>query len=134
MSLEEEIDKFHFEEEENPGGLIVSILDAEGDTDRHSGVHFPTLIIARPDSSSKEEEEEMALNKGNKSLRELMAARNKGTTSQEIPMSQVPTTLPPHFPTILADLGLKPILNLKKKRLVEVPEEGEVGSRKGTKQ
>ena len=127
MSLKEEIDKFHFEEEENPGALIVSILDAESNTDRHLGVHFPTLIIARPDSSSEEEEEEMALNKGNKSLRELMVARNKGTTSQGIPKSQVPTTLPPPFPTIPADLGLKPIPNLKKKRPIEVLEEGEVG-------
>ena len=134
MSLEEEIDKFHFEEEENPGVLIVSISDAEGNTDRHLGVHLPTLIIACPDSSSEEEEEEMALNKGNKSLRELMVARNKGTTSQEIPKSQVPTTLPPPFPTIPADLRLKPIPNLKKKRPIEVLEEGEVGPYKGTKQ
>ena len=74
LSLEEEIDKFHFEEEKNLRAFIVSILDAEGDIDRHSGVHLPTLVNARPDSSSKEEEEEMALNKGNKSLRELMVA------------------------------------------------------------
>ena len=127
MSLEEEIDKFHFEEEENPGALIVSISDAEDDIDRHSGVHFPTLVITRPDESSEEEEEEMALNKGNKSLWELMVARNKGTTSQEIPKSQVPTTFPPPFPTIPANLGLKPIPNLKKKMPVEVLEEGEVG-------
>ena len=127
MSLKEEIDKFHFEEEENPRALIVSISDAEGNTDRHLGVHFPTLTIAHPVSSSEEEEEEMALNKGNKSLRELMVARNKGTTSQEIPKSQVPTTLPPPFPMIPANLGLKPIPNLKKKRPIEVLEEGEVG-------
>ena len=76
----------------------------------------------------------MALNKGNKILRELMVARNKGTTSQESPKSQVPTTLPPPPPTIPADLGQKPIPDLKKKRLVEVPEEGEVGPQKGTKQ
>ena len=76
----------------------------------------------------------MALNKGNKILRELMIARNKGTTSQENPKSQVPTTLPPPPPTIPTDLGQKPIPNLKKKRPVEVPEEGEVGPQKGTKQ
>ena len=74
----------------------------------------------------------MALNKGNKSLRELMAARNRGTTLQEIPKSQVPTTLPP--PMIPIDLKLKPIPNLKKKRPVKVLEEGEVGPQKGTKQ
>ena len=80
LSLEEEIDKFHFEEEENLGALIVSTSDVEGETNRHSGVHFPTLVTAHPDSSSKEEEKDIALNKGNKSLRELMAARNKGIT------------------------------------------------------
>ena len=74
LSLEEEIDKFHFEEEENLGALIVSTSDVEGETNRHSGVHFSTLVIARPDNSSKEEEKEMALNKGNKSLMELMVA------------------------------------------------------------
>ena len=68
LSLEEEIDKF-------------CISDAEGETDMHSGVHFPTLVITRPDDSSEEEEEEMALNKRKKSLQELMAARNKGTIS-----------------------------------------------------
>ena len=75
----------------------------------------------------------MALNKGNKILRELMVARNKGTTSQENPKSQVPTTLPPPPPTIPADFRQKPIPDLKKKRPVEVPEEGEVGPQKGTK-
>ena len=76
----------------------------------------------------------MALNKGNKSLRKLMAARNRGTTLQEIPKSQVPTTLPPPPLMIPIDLKLKPIPNLKKKRPVKVLEEGEVGPQKGTKQ
>ena len=56
-----------------------------------------------------------------------MDAKNKGTTSQEIPKSQVPTTLPLPLPTIPTDLGLKPIPHLKKKRLVDVLEEGEMG-------
>ena len=63
-----------------------------------------------------------------------MAARNKGTTTQEIPKSQVPTTLLPSSPTIPANLGLKPIPDLKKKKPVEVLKEGEVGPQKGTKQ
>ena len=46
LSLEEEIDKFHFEEEENPGVPLVTISDAEGEADRHSGVHTPILVIA----------------------------------------------------------------------------------------
>ena len=76
----------------------------------------------------------MALNRENRRLRDLMAARNKGTTSQEIPKSQVPTTLPPPSPMIPTDLGLKPIPDLKKKRPIEVLEEGEVGPQKGIKQ
>ena len=64
----------------------------------------------------------MVLNKGNKSLRE--------STSKATPKSQVP----PPPPQIPIDLGLEPNLDLKKKRLVETLEEGEVGPQKGTKQ
>ena len=85
-SLKEEIDKFHFEEEETLEAQIVHISDAE-EPNRHSGVHAPILVIARPDSISEEEEDEMALNRGNKSLKVLMATRNKGPTSQEVPKS-----------------------------------------------
>ena len=80
LSLEEEIDKFHFKEEENPGALVVNISD---ETDRHSGVHTPTLVIVRLDSTSEEEEGEMALNRANRSLKDLMAARNKVSTLKE---------------------------------------------------
>ena len=55
---------------------------------RHLGVHAPILVIARPDSTSEEEEDEMALNQENKSLRDLMVVRNKGSTSKEVPKSQ----------------------------------------------
>ena len=72
----------------------------------------------------------MALNKGNKSLMELMAARGKDSTSKAAPKSQIP--LPPsQIPT---DLGLKPNPDLKKKKPIETLEEGEVGPWKGTKQ
>ena len=81
LSLEAEIDKFHFEEEETQGVQIVHILDAEDKPDRQSGVHTLTLVITCPNSTSKEEEDEIALNRGNKSLRDLMVARNKGLTS-----------------------------------------------------
>ena len=75
----------------------------------------------------------MALNKGNKSLRELIASRGKVSTSQEAAKFQVSTDLPPLPPLqILTDLGLKPIPDLKKKRPVEVLKEGEVGPQKGT--
>ena len=129
------MEKFRFEEEENPGVPLVIILDVEGEVDRHSGVHTFLQVIAHPDSSSCEEEDSMALNKGNKSLRELMASRGKVSTSQEAAKFQVPTELPPPPPPqIPTDLGLKPIPDLKKKRPVEVLEEGEVGPQKGTKQ
>ena len=93
-------------------------------------------MIARPDSSSEEEEDSMVLNKGNKSLRNLMASRGKGSTLKEATQSLVPSNLPPPPPPlqIPADLKLKPILDLKKKKPVEVLEEGEVGPRNGTKQ
>ena len=72
----------------------------------------------------------MALNKGNKSLMELMAARGKDLTSKAAPKSQIP--LPPsQIPT---DLGLKPNPDLKKKKPIETLEEGEAGPWKGTKQ
>ena len=72
----------------------------------------------------------MALNKGNKSLRELMVTRGKESTSKAAPKSQVP----PPLPQIPTNLGLKPNPNLKKKRPLETLGEGEVGPWKGMKQ
>ena len=125
-SLDKEIDKFHFEEEETRGAQIVHISNAEEETDRHSGVHASILVIARPDSTSEEKEDEMALNQENKSLRDLMAARNKGSTSHKVPKSQVPPTFPPPPPLPFTNLVLYVIPNLKKKRPVQELEEGEV--------
>ena len=82
-------------------------------------------MIARPDSTSSEEKEEMKLNRGNKGLRDLITARNKG---------QVPPTFPPRPPLLPTDLRLNAIPNLKKKRPMQVLEEGEVAPQKGTKQ
>ena len=134
LSLEEEIDKFHFEEEDNPRAPLINISDTDGESDRNSGVHTLILVIARPDNSSDEEEDSMALNKGNKSLRELLASRGKESMSKAALKSQVPSNLPPPPPQIPTDLGLKPNPDLKKKRPLEMLEEGEVGPRKGTKQ
>ena len=83
QSLDEEIEKFHFEEEENLRLPLVTILDAEDEIHRHSIVDAFVLVIAYPNSSSEEEEDGMALNKGNKSLKELMASRGKASASQE---------------------------------------------------
>ena len=90
------------------------------------------LVIACSDDSSDEEVDNMASNKG-KSLRELMASRGKGKSSKVPSKSQTPI-LPPIAPQLPADLGLKVNPDLKKKRLAESLEEGEVGPRQGGKQ
>ena len=66
----------------------------------------------------------MASGKG-KSLRELMATRGKGQSSKASAQSQTPV-LPPVAPQLPSDLDLKVNLDLKKKRPVDTPEEGEV--------
>ena len=133
LSLEEEIDKFYFEEEGNQGAPVVNVSDIEDGTNRHLGVQAPIWVIARPDSSSEEEEEGMALNKGNKSLKDLLATKNKAPTPKEATKSQAPPTLPPP-PLLPTNLGLKAIPDLKKKRPVQELKEEEVGPQKGTKQ
>ena len=74
-SLEEEIDKFQFEEEETRVEAIV-ILEAEEETDEYSCVQTPAPIVTYVEDSSNNEEEEMAP-KPTSSLRELMKGRNK---------------------------------------------------------
>ena len=90
-------------------------------------------MIACLDNSYDEEEGNMALNKGNKSLKKLMAARGKGLTSKAPTKSQAPSNLHLAPPQVPADLGLKVNPDLKKKRPVESLEKGEVGSRQGAK-
>ena len=124
--LKEEIDKFHFEEENNLRAPLINISNAEGELDRNFGVHTPILVLTHPDNSFDEEEDSMVLNKGNKSLRELMASRGKESTSKAAPKSQVPSNLP-SLPQIPVDLGLKPNHDLKKKRPLKALKEGEVG-------
>ena len=83
--------------------------------------------------SSDNEVEEMAL-KSSQSLRELMKGRSKAPSLQEANKSKPlanPYPPPPQLPT---DLGLKPNLELRRKRHQEVPEEGEIGPLKGNKQ
>ena len=67
------------------------------------------------------------------SLRELMKGRNKAPSSQEKSKSKPPVNPPPP-PQLPANLGLKPNLDLRRKRYVEALEEGEVGPSKGSKQ
>ena len=82
------------------------------------------IIIACLEDSSDDEVDNMASNKG-KSLRKLMASQGKGQSSKASAQSQTPF-LPPIAPQLPSDLGLKVNPDLKKKRLVETPEEGEV--------
>ena len=102
---------------------LIFISDAEGESDRNSGVHNPYLILARPNGLD-EERDSMALNKGNKSLRDLMAARGKESTSKIAPTSQIALPRPLQIPL---DLSLEANPNLKKKRPVDTLKEGKVG-------
>ena len=86
LSLEEKIDKFHVEEDQGLRAPLICISDAEGKLDRSSGVHNPYLILARLDDSEKEEDS-MALNKGNRSLRDLTATKGKESISKTAPTS-----------------------------------------------
>ena len=112
---------------------MINLSEAEGESDRNSSIRTLPLVIAYPDNSFDEEEDNMALNKGNKSLRELMTARGKGPTSKAPTKSQAPSNLPPAPPSVPFDLGLKANPDLKKKRPAKSLEEGDVGPQHGTK-
>ena len=71
LSLEEEIGEFYFEED-NLKAPLIELLDAEGEPDRNSAIYISPLVIAYSDDSFDEEVDNMGLNKGNKSLRELI--------------------------------------------------------------
>ena len=68
----------------------------------------------------------MALKTG-PSLRELMKGRNKASFPQEASKSKPLVNPPPPPPQLLADLGLKPNPELRRKRHPKATEEGEVG-------
>ena len=125
-SLQEEIDRFQFEEE------AIVISEVEEEADEYSCIQTPAQIITYVGDSS-DEEEEMASKTG-PSLKELMKGRNKAPSPQDKNKSKPPVNPPPPSPQLPADLGLKPNLDLRKKRHTEVPEEGEMGPSKGSKQ
>ena len=81
------------------------------------------IIIACSDDSLDKEVDNMA-GKG-KTLRELMSNRGKGQSLKVHAQSQA-QDLPPAAPQVPFDLGLKVNPDLKKKRPVDIPEEGEV--------
>ena len=126
-SLEAEIDKFQFEEE------AIVISEAEEEANEYSCVQTPAQIVTYIGDSS-DEEEEMAP-KTSPSLRELMKSRNKAPSPQDKNKSKSPVNPPPPpLPQLPADLGLKPNPDLRRKRHIEAPEEGEMASSKGSKQ
>ena len=63
-------------------------------------------------------------------MKGLLASRNKGGSSKEVPKTQPPAIPPPHF----VDLGLQAMPNLKKIRPDHELEEGELAPRKDNKQ
>ena len=69
-SLEEEIDKFRFEEE------TIVISEAKEEADEYSCVQTPAPIITHVEDFSDNEEEKMASKTGS-SLKELMKGWNK---------------------------------------------------------
>ena len=131
-SLEEEIDKFQFEEE-TQGVEAIVISEVEEETDEYSCIQTPVPIITYVDDFSDNEAEEMAPKSG-QSLKELMKGRNKVSTPPEANKSKPPVNPPPPPPQLPADLGLKPNLELRRKRQLEAPAEGEIGPSKGNKQ
>ena len=72
--------------------------------------------------------------KTDKSLRELMRGRNRAFTPQEANKSKPPMNPSPPPPQLPADLGLKLVPELRRKRQHEVPDEGEIGPSEGNKQ
>ena len=132
-SLEEEIDKFQFEEEETQGVKVIVISKAEEETDEYSCIQTPAPIVIYVEDSSDNEAEEMALKSGN-SLRELMKGRNMAPIPQEANKSKPLINPHPPPPQLPADLRLKPNPELRRKRQHEAPEEGEISPPKGNKQ
>ena len=79
-SLEEEIDKFQFEEE-TQGVEAIVISEAKEETNEYSCIQTRAPLITYVEDSSDDEVEEMAPKTG-QSLRELMRGRNKPYTPQ----------------------------------------------------
>ena len=108
----------------------VDISDSEIESINLSSVHPKQLIITQVDSESEEEEERMDQKK-RPSLKGLLASRNKGGSSKEVPKTK-PLVIPPLPPP--TDLGLLAMPNLKKRRPDNELEEGEVALQKENKQ
>ena len=73
---------------------LVELSDSDVDLDRFSIAHSLRLIVAQIETSQEIEEEGMDL-KQRSGLKGLMANRNKGQSSRDVPKVQVPPSLPP---------------------------------------
>ena len=124
VSLETKINQFHLKEErKKQKEPIIQVLDLEDELDRSSNIYTPRFIVAQVDNNSKEEEEEMALNK-KKGLRELLEDRAKRSVPKDASGSQPHLALPPPPPPTVHSFA---ITNLKKKRKEqELVKEGEL--------
>ena len=130
LSLKVEIDQFRLEEEGEVLEKLVELLDSEVKFDRSSAAHSSRLLITQVDRSF-EEEEDMALNT-RRGLEDILAERNKGSSSKEASKTQFPPSLP--LPPLPSLLGLHPDPNLQKKKRKENDiEEGEIVLPKGWK-
>ena len=125
-SLEQEIDRFKFEEE------TILISEAEEGADEHSCVQTLAQVVTYIADTSNEEK--AMAPKTSPNLKELMKNRNKASSPQDKNKSKPPTNPPPPPPQIPADLGLKPNPDLRRKRPMDTVEEGELGPSKGNKQ
>ena len=123
-SLEQEIDRFKFEEEET-----ILILEAE---DGVACVQTPAQVVTFIADTS--DEEEAMAPKTCPSLRELMKSRNKAPSPKDKNKSKPPANSPPPLPLIPANLGLKHNPDLRKKKPMDTVKEGELGPSKGNKQ
>lgn len=132
LSLEAEIDQFRLEEEGEVPDRLVELLDFEIESDKFSAARSSRLVVVRVDTSS-EEEEGIDLNP-RRSLKSLVAGRNKGSSSKEVPESQIRANLPPSLPPSITTVGLLLCPDLKKNRKVQDVEEGAVIPPKGAKQ
>ena len=111
-SLEQEIDRFKFEEEET-----ILISEVEEGADEHSCVQTPAQVVTFIADTS--DEEEAMAPKTSPSLRELMKNRNKAPSLKDKNKSKPPVNPPPPPPQIPTDLGLKPNPKLRKKMPID---------------